>query len=44
MNTAGVTETDEAPPPALPTPEGSEPSVDESVLLEERRRDAYRVG
>jgi len=44
MNTTGVAETDEAPPPALPAPECSESSVDESVQLEERRRDAYRVG
>jgi len=44
MNTTGVTETDEAPPPAVPGPDRSEPSIDESVQLEERRRDAYRVG
>lgn len=44
MNATGVTETDEAPPPAVPAPERSEPSIDETVQLEERRRDAYRVG
>jgi hypothetical protein len=45
MNAPGRSETDEAPPPpALPAPDRSEPSVDETVQLEERRRDAYRVG
>ena len=42
---AGVTDTDEmAPPPAAPEPAVAEPSLDEVVQLEERRRDAYRVG
>ena len=45
MNATGLTETDAAPPPpALPPPDRAEPSVDEIVQLEERRRDAYRVG
>jgi hypothetical protein len=45
MNAPALTETDEAPPPpALPAPECAAPSVDETVQLEERRRDAYRVG
>ena len=44
MNATGVTETDEAPPPPAVPADGPESSVDETVQLEERRRDAYRVG
>jgi hypothetical protein len=42
---ADVTDTDAtAPPPAAPEPPAPEPGTDEVVQLEERRRDAYRVG
>jgi hypothetical protein len=45
MSTTDVTETDTpAPPPASPEPAPGDAGADEIVKLEERRRDAYRVG
>ena len=45
MNAAEVAEREAPPPPpALPEPAADEPRIDDVVQLEERRRDAYRVG
>ena len=45
MSATGVTESDEtAPPPVSPEPAAGEPGTDDVGQLEERRRDAYRVG
>jgi len=45
MSATDVTDTDETPPPpASPEPAAGEPSTNDVVQLEERRRDAYRVG
>ena len=45
MSAADIAEREApAPPPALPEPAADEPRADDVVQLEERRRDAYRVG
>jgi len=45
MSTTDAAEIDTpAPPPAAPEPAPGDAGADEVVQLEERRRDAYRVG
>ena len=45
MSAADVAEREApAPPPPLPEPATGKPRADDVVQLEERRRDAYRVG